>query len=77
MQSTFTLKFLATCSANPPQPHPISKTLSPLFGFTKFINLLYLLICAFSKVSCGELNIPHEYVRVLSRKVEKNSLPKS
>ena len=45
--------------------------------YQKLINLLYLLICAFSKVSFEELNIPHEYVRVLSSQVEKNSFPKS
>ena len=56
---------------------PLCFNQSPFFGFTKFINLLYLFIWACSKVSSEELKIPHEYVRDLSSQVEKKSFPRS
>ena len=49
IQSSLTSYFLPKYSAKPPQPHPISKTLSPLLGLIKSINFWYLLFWASDK----------------------------
>ena len=46
IQSRLTSWFFPIYSANPPQPHPISSSLSPDFGLSRFESFLYLFICA-------------------------------